>query len=80
MKNDPRLDAVAASDMVSAAVLASLVGALANKGVLTDQEVHEIYESALMLLETRQGQEPEVRPIFEAAREIIEAQLRTDED
>ncbi|CAM5545479.1 hypothetical protein ATER59S_04407 [Aquamicrobium terrae] len=78
-ERDPRIDAVAASDLVSASVLASLIGTLAGKGVLTDDETREIYEHALLLLESRQGIDPETAPIYEAAREIIEAQLRPDE-
>jgi hypothetical protein len=42
--------------------------------------VREVYEQALYLLEWHQGTEPEVQPIYEAAREIIEAQLRPDAD
>ncbi|PWJ80597.1 hypothetical protein C7441_112139 [Pseudaminobacter salicylatoxidans] len=75
-KRDPRIDAVAASDLASAATLASLIGTLASKGLLSDQEVRDLYENALLLLETHQGTEPEMRHVFEAAREVIEAQLR----
>lgn len=78
MERDPRIDAVAASDLVSSSVLAALVGMLGAKGVLTDEEVREVYEQALFLLESHQGDEPETRPIYVAAREIIEAQLRPD--
>ncbi|MEI5680468.1 MULTISPECIES: hypothetical protein [unclassified Mesorhizobium] len=73
---DPRIDAIAASDLSSAAILASLIGMLGAKGVLSDGEVREVYEQALFLLEQHQGDEIELRPIFEAAREIIEDQLR----
>lgn len=34
MERDPRLDAVAASDLSSAAILASLIGMLGAKGIL----------------------------------------------
>jgi hypothetical protein len=78
MGRDSRLDAIAASDLVSASVLAALVGMLGAKGVLSDEEVREVYEQALYLLETHQGDEEETAPIYEAAREIIEAQLRPD--
>ncbi|MHA6641059.1 hypothetical protein [Mesorhizobium sp. A623] len=76
MENDPRIDAVAASDLPSLAILASLIGMLGAKGVLADEEVREVYEQALFLLESHPGDEPETQPIYEAAREIIEAQLR----
>jgi hypothetical protein len=74
-ERDPRIDAIAASDLSSAAILAALIGALGAKGVLSDDEVREVYEQALYLLEAHQGNEPEARPIYEAAREIIEEQL-----
>jgi hypothetical protein len=75
-ERDPRIDALAASDLSSAAILASLIGMLGAKGILSDSEVREVYEQALYLLDAHQGDEPEARPIYEAAREIIEAQLR----
>ena len=78
-ERDPRIDAIAASDLVSSSVLAALVGMLGAKGILSDEEVREVYEQALYLLETHQADEPETKPIYEAAREIIEAQLRPDE-
>lgn len=77
MDEDPRISAIAASDLVSASVLASLVGMLGAKGTLSDDEVREIYEQALYLLETHQADGNDgVAHIYEAAREIIEAQLR----
>jgi hypothetical protein len=76
---DPRIDSIAASDLSSAAILASLIGTLGAKGILSDDEVREVYEQALYLLEMHQGGEEETRSIYEAAREIIEAQLRPDE-
>lgn len=80
MDRDPRIDAIAASDLSSAAVIAALMGMLGAKGVLSDEEVREVYEQALYLLETHQAEgEPELIPVYEAAREIIEAQLRPDE-
>lgn len=79
MKDDPRIDAIAAGDLSSAAILASLIGMLGAKGVLSDAEVREVYEQALFLLETHQGDsEPAMQHIFEAAREVIEAQLRPE--
>jgi hypothetical protein len=79
MERDPRIDAVAASDLVSASVLASLIGALAGKGILTDDEVREVYEQALYLLELRQAGGGDMAPVYEAARAIIEVQLRVEE-
>lgn len=76
IKRDDRIDAIAASDLSSAAILAALIGMLGAKGVLSDDEVREVYEQALFLMEAHEGEEPEMGPVFAAAREIIEAQLR----
>lgn len=76
---DARLDAIAASDLSSAAILAALLGILGAKGILSDEEVREVYEQALYLLEEHQSDEPGAQPIYEAAREILESQLRPDE-
>lgn len=76
--DDPRIGAIAASDLSSAAILASLVGMMGAKGILSDGEVREIYEQALFLLYQNQSETPDIQRVFEAAREIIEAQLRSD--
>ena len=77
MDEDPRISAIAASDLVSASVLASLIGMLGAKGILSDDEVREVYEQALFLLESHQAEADDgMSNIYEAAREIIEAQLR----
>lgn len=76
MSNDPRIDALAASELVSSSLLASLVAMLGAKGLLSDNEVREVYEQALYLLEQHQSSEPELKAVYEAAREIIEAELR----
>lgn len=75
-RKEPRISAVATSDLVSASILASLIGMLAGKGVLSDEEVREVYENALLMLEQQQGDAPETAHIYEAAREIIQEQLR----
>lgn len=63
MSKEPRLSAVATSDLVSASILVSLIGMLASKGVLTDEETRKIYENALLLLEQQQGESPETAHI-----------------
>lgn len=73
------LDSVAASQLASAAILAALVSALTRKGVLTDSEVRELYEHALLMIEEGQGDSPEAELVFAAARELIEEHLRRDE-
>ena len=72
---DP-LEAIAASELASASLFASLVPALVNAGALSSLSAREIYENALLMIETRQGSEPGMQRIYEAAREIIEARLR----
>jgi glycerol-3-phosphate O-acyltransferase len=74
---DP-LESVAASELVSSSLLASLIPALVNRGVLTQQDATEIYENALMLLEMQQGADPAVQRVYEIARELIEAHLRPE--
>ena len=76
MDNNARIASIAVSDLVSASVLSSLIGMLGAKGILADDEVREVYEQALFLLEQNQAGDSDASEIYEAAREIIEAQLR----
>ena len=76
MNANSYLNAIAASDLSSAAILAALIGMLDFKGILSDDDIREIYEHALALLKQHQIEEPELTRVFEAALEIIEAQLR----
>ena len=46
-----KLDAVAASGLVTAALISTLVSGLVRKGALTTAERREIYEHALLILE-----------------------------
>lgn len=75
MEDDLRVSSIAASDLVSASVLASLIGMLGAKGILSDAEVREVYVQALYLLEVHQGKDNPAAVIYDAARDIIEAQL-----
>ncbi|MEO3389034.1 hypothetical protein [Mesorhizobium sp. CAU 1741] len=76
MKDIPFLSAIAASDLVSASVLASMIGMLGAKGILSDEEVREVYVQALHLLDQQQDDDHAASEICAAAREIIESQLR----
>jgi len=76
MPEDHRVDALAASELVSAALLASLVGMLGAKGILSDDEVREVYEHAHALLTEHRGSETGLTSIYDAALELIEAELR----
>lgn len=72
---DP-LESVAASELVSASLLASLVRTLIERNVLSPEAARDIYENALLLIEMQQGGDPAVQKIYQAARELIEAHLR----
>jgi len=72
-----KLDAVTASGMVSAAVLASLVRTLVVKGALSPAEVQDVYDTALFMLEKQQAAAgPEMHEVYAAARAVIEEMLR----
>ena len=71
-----KVDYLAASGLVSSATLAALVSMLRRKHLISAQEEREIYEHALLLLETQQGHAPEMAGVYAAAREVIEEQLR----
>ncbi|RRY08842.1 hypothetical protein [Brucella anthropi] len=71
-----RLDGLAATLLSSTACFAALVSTLKRKGVLNDQEEHEMYEQALLMLETSQAEEPDCAPLYELARNVIEEQLK----
>ena len=74
---DP-LESVAASELVSSALIASLIPTLVERGVLTSEDAQDVYENALLMIETQQGDEPAVQRICEAARELIETRLRPE--
>jgi hypothetical protein len=76
MDDDPRIGAIAASDLSSAAILASLIGMLGAKDILSDDEVREVYEQALYLIDQHRCEAEGLQLVFVAARDIIEAQLR----
>ena len=76
-KEFDKLAAVAASGLVTAALISALVSGLVRKGALTTAERREIYEHALLMLEAQQaGVVPHSLAVFEAARELIEQHLR----
>jgi protein-L-isoaspartate O-methyltransferase len=68
--------AIAASGLVTGAVQSALVSALIRKNVISVEEGREIYEQALLLLESAQVNAPSSAGAFDAAREIIEQHLR----
>ena len=75
MKNLSGLELAIASSLMAGALQAALIQSLIRKKVISDEEGHEIYEHALLMLEASQAvcSSPDV---FEAARELIEQHLR----
>ena len=75
MKNLTAQQVITASSLMAGALQAALIQSMIRKNIITDEEGHEIYEQALLMLETSQAlcSSPEV---FEAARELIEQHLR----
>ena len=75
MKNLTAHQVVIASSLMAGALQAATIQSMVRKGIITDEEGHEIYEHALLMLETSQAvsSSPDV---FEAARELIEQHLR----
>ncbi|WP_176168644.1 hypothetical protein [Bosea thiooxidans] len=68
-----KIDHVAASEMVSASMLAALVARLRRIGVLSAEDEREPYEHALLLLEEQSAiAPPEMQPILKATREVVE--------
>ncbi len=72
------MDAIAASGLASAAILAALVQALIEKSVLTPEETQEIYQAALLMIEETRSGGTEAANIFAMAREVIEEHLRAE--
>jgi hypothetical protein len=63
--------------MADSAFRVNLIIALVRKGLLTGDEVTEIFESALLTIEEVQSRVPlEDQPIFDAARHILEDSSR----
>lgn len=56
---DP-LESVAASELVTSALAASLIPTRVEAGVLTERKAREVYENGLLLIETQQVDEPAV--------------------
>lgn len=69
------LQLATASSLMAGALQAALIQILLRKKMITDEEGHEIYEQALLMLETSQTVSSS-QEVFEAAREMIEQHLR----
>lgn len=76
MSTKTALLAAGAVALSTSAIQVALISHLKSKGLVTDSEMREIYEYALLLLE--QGQMDEEDGPFAAARELIEMHLRPE--
>lgn len=69
---------LAAIVLSASSIRASLISHLKTIGILSDQDVREIYERALLLLETADSSAGSSKLIFAEARQLIEEHLRPD--
>ena len=77
MKKDLNaLQVVSASSLMAGALQAALIQTLIRKNIISNQEGREIYEQALLLLESFQTT-PSSQAVFEADREMIEPHLES---
>lgn len=77
MSHDPAVLSTGAVALSTSAITAALVFRLRRLGILDEQGEREIYEHALLMLEEGQGDDDS--GVFDAARELIEAHLRPDD-
>jgi hypothetical protein len=75
MKELSALELAIASSLMTGAMQAAIIQSLVRNHLITDDEGHEIYEQALLMLEAKQAATGS-SDVFEAARELIEQQLR----
>jgi ribosome recycling factor len=73
---EEEIKALAAAGLVSSVMRTSLIKQLHKKGLLSNADVREIHEDALLMLEERQGAARASQDAFELARELIEGLLR----
>ena len=66
---------VIAPSLMAGALQAATIQSMVRKNLITDEEGHEIYEQALLMLETSQAVSSS-SDVIEAARELIERHLR----
>lgn len=74
MEHSPALLSAGAVALSTSAITAALVFRLRRLGILDEQGEREIYEHALLMLEESQGDDES--GVFDAARELIEENLR----
>lgn len=68
---------LAASQLISNATIAALMGVLARRGILTAGDVREVFEDALLQLERQHMALPTLRTTLNIARKTMEDCLNT---
>ena len=58
--------------IASVALVSALMRKLREKGIVSDQDVTDVIDSALLMTEARQNAAPQEKEAFEAARRMIE--------
>ena len=76
MKELSPLELAIASSLMTGAMQAAMIQSMVRNKLISDAEGHEIYEQALLMLETNQTASSSP-VVFEAARELIEQHLRS---
>jgi hypothetical protein len=71
-----RIDSIAASQIVSAALVASLVQTLIEQAVLTEEHVTQIYQRAVQTVEMGGRNSSSNNASFKMAREILQSHLQ----
>jgi hypothetical protein len=76
MKQLSDVQLAAAASLMASALEAATIQSLIRNRLITNEEGREIYEQALLILETNQTRSSS-RVVFEAAREMIEEHLQS---
>ncbi|TCR72636.1 hypothetical protein [Rhizobium sp. BK376] len=75
MSDTPKLLSTSAMALSSSALLLALIGVLKAKGIFSDADETNVYETALLLLEESEANDD--TGAVELAREVIEAHLES---
>lgn len=75
MKDLSGLELAIASSLMAGAMQAAMIQSMVRNNIITGEEGREIYEQALLMLETKQTATSSPA-VFEAARELIEEHFR----
>lgn len=70
------IETTAAVALSTSAIQAALISRLKAIGLFSGEDERELHEHALLMLESQRTGSPSSRQLFEAARALIEEQLR----